>query len=924
MAQRAHLLIPLSIFVLALPARLAAIGRYVTPDELNWVYRSLGLRRALLDGAWAETLQSGHPGVTTTWLGAIAAQLQLFLQPQFAERLAWIGRLQQLSTDNVEAYRQLYAFLNAGRLGVALTVSLCLVAAYYPARALLGRRVALAGALVLALDPFFAGLSGLLHVDGLLASFMLLAVLLALRARQEPASLRQAAGAGLFTALAILTKTPGLFLAAFVPLILLWEPATTLWRRQPANARRPLLQVAVWGAVALIVTLLLLPALWAAPARVFDVVSGLSGRLVDDAVRPTFFLGQMALDHGLLYYPVAALVRLAPLTCVGLIAALVALLRGKEGADVRWLLLFALGFLVAISAAAKKFDRYALPALVALVFVAMWGLGQIAARLKDDGWRVWAGALLLQAAFLSAAWPHPLTAANWLAGGNLVARRLLPSGWGEDAGLAARRLTVQLDQPQQATLYSSSLTGTAPFFPGQIVRLRHANLTRLQADDYILILPEDRRQWSLPEAGVAPLTVPIKGVGVAAIHSGLQAADLQLPALALQPLERRFGTALRLQAGGSAFLPWPQQSIVALRWQAERPAELAAAYQLQIALVDGLGHRWAQQEIPLLNDDGHAPVDWPGGAPQSNSYLFQLPPTLAPGDYLWIARVFDDQGRQQAVYDAEGRFAGTQAEIATLQVSAPPSQPALEIPNPSTGPLAGHAALPATIAAGDPLTLELWWRAQGAGRLRFVLEIAGYERDFMLDSDGWQAGQVYRLRPTWRTPLELAPGRHALFLSVYDDATGQRIAGPSRLGEHQVEARERLFALPQEVDPLQIAAGDLALLQHVSVAAQEGALSVRVIWQAQATTLDDLTTFVHLRDGEQVIAAEDRQPAPPTSRWAAGEVIVESYTLPAPPAGSYTLALGLYDATNGMRLPLVNAAGQRLEGDQYVFPLEAP
>ena len=61
------------LFISALLPRLFAIGRYITPDELNWIHRSVRFREALLAGRWAETLVSGHPGVTTTWAGADTA-----------------------------------------------------------------------------------------------------------------------------------------------------------------------------------------------------------------------------------------------------------------------------------------------------------------------------------------------------------------------------------------------------------------------------------------------------------------------------------------------------------------------------------------------------------------------------------------------------------------------------------------------------------------------------------------------------------------------------------------------------------------------------------------------------------------------------------------------------------------------------------
>src|SRR5690606_38077580 len=85
-----HRLFLVVLFFAALLPRLAAIGRYVTPDEPGWVYRSILFREAWLHGQWAETLTAGHPGVITTWLGATAIGLQLWLQPASRAAYDWL------------------------------------------------------------------------------------------------------------------------------------------------------------------------------------------------------------------------------------------------------------------------------------------------------------------------------------------------------------------------------------------------------------------------------------------------------------------------------------------------------------------------------------------------------------------------------------------------------------------------------------------------------------------------------------------------------------------------------------------------------------------------------------------------------------------------------------------------------------------
>ena len=129
-------LFPVLLFLLALGPRLVAIGRYVTPDELVWVYRALQFREALLDGSWAGTLVAGHPGVTTTWLGALSMSVQLWVSADARVAYDWLTKVASLTPDNVEAFRRLAVLLTGGRLAVAVVNSLGVVGVYWLARRL--------------------------------------------------------------------------------------------------------------------------------------------------------------------------------------------------------------------------------------------------------------------------------------------------------------------------------------------------------------------------------------------------------------------------------------------------------------------------------------------------------------------------------------------------------------------------------------------------------------------------------------------------------------------------------------------------------------------------------------------------------------------------------------------------------------------
>jgi hypothetical protein len=100
-------------------------------------------------------------------------------------------------------------------------------------------------------------------------------------------------------------------------------------------------------------------------------------------------------------------------------------------------------------------------------------------------------------------------------------------------------------------------------------------------------------------------------------------------------------------------------------------------------------------------------------------------------------------------------------------------------------------------------------------------------------------------------------------------------------------------------------------------------------WQADGPTDLDYTVFVHLvgPDG-QSHGQVDRFPAAgtaPTTSWADGQVVVDEMALPVAadiPAGLYHVAVGMYDAASGGRLPITDAAGQILPDAQAVLPVE--
>jgi hypothetical protein len=159
------------------------------------------------------------------------------------------------------------------------------------------------------------------------------------------------------------------------------------------------------------------------------------------------------------------------------------------------------------------------------------------------------------------------------------------------------------------------------------------------------------------------------------------------------------------------------------------------------------------------------------------------------------------------------------------------------------------------------------------------------------------------------------------------DSEGQRVGDAYRLPPVKVYTAGDRAAPQQTVDAT---FGDLAVLLGYDLVLPATGLQpgsefqLTLYYQARGPAAADLTQFVHLFDPGRGMAAQlDAPPlrgANPTSAWQAGEVIVESLTLRVEPhaaAGLYTLGIGLYNPLDGVRLAVLDRAGQPLR-DQIV------
>jgi hypothetical protein len=194
----------------------------------------------------------------------------------------------------------------------------------------------------------------------------------------------------------------------------------------------------------------------------------------------------------------------------------------------------------------------------------------------------------------------------------------------------------------------------------------------------------------------------------------------------------------------------------------------------------------------------------------------------------------------------------------------------------------------------------------------------------------WQKGEVVRDWQSFLIPGNTEDGRYHLRVQVRADGkalsrllcllpTGSVID----LGEIQVQGRQRSFDVPSLDHEVDVRLGDSVKLLGYDLAPAQASpgetLFLTLYWQALGRTDTSYTVFVHLLDGDGHIRGQrDSLPGQgtlPTTSWVEGEIIIDPYEILVSsdvPRGTYTVVVGMYDASTAERLPVFDAGGHFL------------
>lgn len=367
----------------ALVPRLLTAGHLMSWDERLWLARSEQFSQAVVSLDLGDATASPDqrlatmPGVPTMWVGTVA-------------RWIWLaGRSLSLWSSEDETFVTSVAALRISQVLMALVVSALIGLLALLVARWVGPLPAIIVGLLLASEPYLVAQGAVLHTDSLVALCGvggLIALCLSLGIPHPTSwqgSRRAAVLAGTLLAASLLTKLSALPILLSAAMLVVWVAAPPRPRPRQAPAAnepadgtpaalpltRPELRRVALGVSAsgLALTVLLYPALWAAPLQELSSLAK-TFSLAGDG-HPQFFLGERTLTPGPLYVPVTIAFRSTPWFLLSAIIGLVLGWRRPYRGTTALLAVIGVPGLLVVSLASKQVARYAVGTIVVLILV---------------------------------------------------------------------------------------------------------------------------------------------------------------------------------------------------------------------------------------------------------------------------------------------------------------------------------------------------------------------------------------------------------------------------------------------------------------------------------------------------------------------------------------------------------------------------
>ncbi len=416
------------------------------------------------------------------------------------------------------------------------------------------------------------------------------------------------------------------------------------------------------------------------------------------------------------------------------------------------------------------------------------------------------------------------------------------------------------------------------------------------------------------------------------------AAQTPLRQISAANFENRL-TLLEATVGGEKYQAGRGIVPVQLIWQKED--NLGSEHRVSLRLVDATGRTWATRDSHPRAGQAFF-TDMAIGDTLTDRHGLLTPAGASPGNYrLMLAARRVDNDHPLDLLDEAGQPLGAELLLAEVTLIAP-------------NPPVGAAALPVQVAMGDvfgqqarlvgyslgqgpfkaglSLPLTLFWESlvDNPGPLVVLVElkdaagetVVSHRQEPVWPATEWRQGAILLDPHDVALPPALAPGEYRLSISLLTPEQGNlAVNGQKQLSLTTVTTIDRphIFEAPNPEIDLAVNFGEQARLVGLDLPRTQvkagQSVKFALYWQAIAPLDKSWTVFVHLTDSEgKIISQQDQIPGGgrfPTTGWLPGEYLVDSYNLlipsNAPPGQKYRLKIGLYDANDFIRLPVVEA-----------------
>jgi hypothetical protein len=333
---------------------------------------------------------------------------------------------------------------------------------------------------------------------------------------------------------------------------------------------------------------------------------------------------------------------------------------------------------------------------------------------------------------------------------------------------------------------------------------------------------------------------------------------------------------------------------------------------------------------------GLATSNWLPGYYIAESLDFQIPPFTPPGIYTLELGLYNPTTQERlSVINAAGNPEDVKYKLGQIEISFP--ERTLKPPLNAIGgnndlgivPLSNSATkpdvtgIPDHASVGDEMLIRWHWRNTFTSPPDYSARLVWLYEDEIQAASATVPITTGFPTSMWGVSNNWV-GHHLLYVPG-DLAAGEYQVGVQLLDEVGNPTGEIVMVAPMTVTT-PVRTYDLPAIQHDSDAAWQNGILLRgynvnqsvstltLYWQTEQPINQSLRLFVHVLDGETIIAQSDGIPANwtrPTTGWVAGEVITTNHTFDVP-LENYQLRIGWYDPRTNQRIPLADGSDSLL------------